>query len=225
MGAHIVIADLDEAAARETAGEIVARGGAAFAQATDIVSEASVEAMCEAAFARWGRIDILVNNAGIAIRRPAVDLPLPEWEKVMSVNTTGSFLCARAAARRMIAGGRGGAVVNLASIMGFVGGGLYPNISYQTSKGAIVNMTRGLATEWAPHGIRVNAVAPTYVRTRLTEPLFQSEDLTRKILALTPLGRLAEPEDIAAAIAFLASPGAAMITGAILPVDGGYLAQ
>ena len=143
----------------------------------------------------------------------------------MSVNTTGSFLCARAAARRMIAGGRGGAIVNLASIMGFVGGGLYPNISYQTSKGAIVNMTRGLATEWAPlrhPRQRGRADLCAHASDRAPVP---ERGPDAQILALTPLGRLAEPEDIAAAIAFLASPGAAMITGAILPVDGGYLAQ
>jgi NAD(P)-dependent dehydrogenase (short-subunit alcohol dehydrogenase family) len=125
----------------------------------------------------------------------------------------------------MIARGAGGAVVNVASIMGLSGGGLYPNISYQTSKGAVVNMTRALAIEWAPHDIRVNAVAPTYVRTRLIAPLLESAELTARIVAMTPLGRLAEPEDVAAAIAFLASPAAGMITGCVLPVDGGFLAQ
>ncbi len=141
------------------------------------------------------------------------------------MNMTGAFLCARAAARHMIAGGRGGAVVNVASIMGLSGGGLYPNISYQTSKGAVVNMTRALAIEWAPHGIRVNAVAPTYVRTQLTAPLFDNPEMAARIEAMTPLRRLAEPADVAAAICFLASPAAAMITGHTLPIDGGFLAQ
>ena len=145
-------------------------------------------------------------------------------DKVVAVNMTGMFLCARSAARHMIAGGRGGAIVNVASIMG-LSGGLFPNISYQVTKGAAVNMTRALALEWAPHGIRVNAVAPTFVRTRLTAPLFEDPELAERIVAMTPLGRLAEPEDVAAAIAFLASPAAAMITGCVLPVDGGFLAQ
>jgi 2-deoxy-D-gluconate 3-dehydrogenase len=109
--------------------------------------------------------------------------------------------------------------------MGLSGGGLYPNISYQTTKGAIVNMTRALAVEWAPHQIRVNAVAPTYVRTRFIAPLLAQPELVAKIEAMTPLGRLAEPEEVAAAILFLASPAAAMITGHTLPVDGGFLAQ
>ena len=174
---------------------------------------------------RHDRLDILVNSAGMAIRKAAVDLPLDDWERVMAVNTTGSFLCAREAARLMIEGGIRGAIVNVASIMGLSGGGLYPNISYQTSKGAVVNMTRALAVEWAPHGIRVNAVAPTYVRTPFIAALLDQPELMRRIEDMTPLRRLAEPEDVAGAILFLASPAAAMITGHTLPVDGGFLAQ
>ena len=137
----------------------------------------------------------------------------------------GGFLSARAAARRMIGAGMGGAIVNVASIMGLSGGGLYPNVSYQATKGAIVNMTRALAVEWAPHGVRVNAVAPTYVRTKLIEPILKDPTLVARIEAMTPLRRLAEPRDIAAAIAFLVSPASAMITGHVLAVDGGFLAQ
>ena len=224
-GAVTVVADLDAEASAEAVAEIGALGGRAWAHAADVTREDSVDALFAAAAEREGRVDILINNAGIAIRRPAVDLSLDDWDKVVAVNMTGMFLCARSAARHMIVRGAGGAVVNVASIMGLSGGGLYPNISYQTSKGAVVNMTRALAIEWAPHGIRVNAVAPTYVRTRLIAPLLESAELTARILAMTPLGRLAEPEDVAAGIAFLASPAAGMITGCVLPVDGGFLAQ
>jgi NAD(P)-dependent dehydrogenase (short-subunit alcohol dehydrogenase family) len=124
----------------------------------------------------------------------------------------------------MLAAGRG-AVVNVASIMGLAGGIHYPNVAYHTAKGAIVNMTRALACEWAPHGVRVNAVAPTFVRTRLTEALLADPEMERRLLADTPMGRLAEPEEVAAAILFLVSDMASMITGAILPVDGGWLAH
>ena len=106
--------------------------------------------------ARHGGLDILVNSAGIGIRRAAVELPLSDWDKVVAVNLTGVFLCSQAAARVMLQKG-GGAIVNLSSIMGFSGGGLYPNVSYQATKGGVVNMTRALAVEWAPSGIRVNA--------------------------------------------------------------------
>ena len=174
--------------------------------------------------ARHGRIDILVNNAGHGARMPSTDLPTERWEAVMGVGPTGSFLCAREAGRHMLAAGRG-AVVNVASIMGLAGGIHYPNVAYHTAKGAIVNMTRALACEWAPHGVRVNAVAPTFVRTRLTEALLADPEMERRLLADTPMGRLAEPEEVAAAILFLVSDMASMITGAILPVDGGWLAH
>jgi NAD(P)-dependent dehydrogenase (short-subunit alcohol dehydrogenase family) len=173
---------------------------------------------------RHGRLDVLVASAGIAIRRPATELALSDWQKVVDVNLTGVFLCARSAARHMIAGG-GGSIVTVASVLGVVGGGVYPNVSYQAAKGGVINLTRALALEWAPHGIRVNAVAPTYTRTRLVSGLLADEDVLRAVEERTPLGRLAEPEEVAAAVLFLAGPGAAMVTGHVLAVDGGYLAQ
>jgi NAD(P)-dependent dehydrogenase (short-subunit alcohol dehydrogenase family) len=224
-GARVVLADRDKEKVEGAAAEMRALGYRAAPIVADVADEASVDEMVQATLKREGRLDILVNNAGIAIRRSAVDLALGDWDKVLSVNMTGSFLCARAAARLMIAAGAGGAIVNVASIMGLSGGGLYPNVSYQASKGAIVNMTRALAVEWAPHAIRVNAVAPTYVRTELIGPILEDPELVARIEAMTPLRKLAEPADVAAAIAFLVSPAAAMITGHTLAVDGGFLAQ
>ncbi len=142
----------------------------------------------------------------------------------MAVNLDGSFFCVRAAGRHML-GAKRGAVVNLASIMGLVGGGHYPNLAYHSAKGALVNFTRALACEWAPHGIRVNAVAPTFARTRLTEPLLGDPLMVERLLAETPLGRFVEPEEVAAAILFLVSDAASMITGVTLPVDGGWTAR
>ena len=221
-GARVAIVDRDADAAASAASAI---GGDALALAADVADEAAVERAVEECSARFGPPKILVNNAGMAIRKPAVELSRADWDAVVAVNMTGMFLCARAAARRMIAEKRGGAIVNTASIMGLSGGGLYPNISYQTTKGALVNMTRALAVEWAPHGIRVNAVAPTYVRTPFIAPLLAQPELVRRIEAMTPLGRIAEPAEVASAILFMASPAAAMITGHTLPVDGGFLAQ
>lgn len=191
----------------------------------DVTDEAQVRSAFADVAARHGRIDILFNNAGIAIRRPSTELSLEDWNAVVAVNMTGVFLCAREAARHMVAAGRGGRIVNTASIMGVSGGGLYPNISYQATKGAVVNMTRALAVEWAAHGIRVNAIAPTWVRTPLIRGITENPELVRRIEALTPMGRLAEPEEIVGAVLFLASRASAMVTGHVLAVDGGFLAQ
>jgi NAD(P)-dependent dehydrogenase (short-subunit alcohol dehydrogenase family) len=118
----------------------------------------------------------------------------------------------------------GGAIVNLASIMGF-SGGIFPNASYQASKGGVVNLTRALALEWAQDNIRVNAVAPTFVRTDLTVPIFSNPEVLKTVMAHAPLGRLPEPDEIAAAILYLCSPAARCVTGIVLPVDSGYLAR
>lgn len=187
------------------------------------VCDVSDEKAVEKAFAEIGRIDILVNNAGIAVRKNSLEILREDWDKVMAVNVAGTFLCSRVAARKMQQTG-GGSIVNLASIMGF-SGGLFPNPAYQASKGAVVNLTRALALEWAEHDIRVNAVAPTFVRTELTTPIFSNPEVLAKVMQHTPLGRLPEVEDIAQAVAFLAGPEARCITGVTLPVDSGYLAR
>lgn len=222
-GATVAILDRDGGKAASVAAEVAAAGGTATAHTVDVSDEPGLEAVFNQVVAASHRLDILINNAGMAIRQPATTLARADWDRVIAVNLTGMFLAARIAARHMQAGGTPGAIVNTASIMG-LSGGLYPNVAYQTSKGGVVNLTRALALEWAP-AIRVNAVAPTYVNTNLIAGLASNPETMAAIHAATPLGRIAEPDEIASAILFLASPAAAMITGVILPVDGGYLAR
>ena len=223
-GARIALFDVNEAHVRQAAAELGELGIEALAWPVDVTSEDQIAAAMDQVVDRFGRIDILVSSAGRAIRRPAVEHSLEDWNKVVAVNMTGVFLCARHAAMRMKDTG-GGAIVNVASIMGLSGGGVYPNISYQTTKGAVVNLTRALAVEWAKDAIRVNAVAPTYVNTPFIRPLLDDPAVMQKIHDATPLGRIAEPHDVAYAALYLASPAAAMVTGHVLAVDGGFLAQ
>ncbi|NMN58082.1 NAD(P)-dependent dehydrogenase (short-subunit alcohol dehydrogenase family) [Xanthobacter sp. SG618] len=220
VGARVILADRDGAAAARAAAGIPG----AEALALDVTDEEAVSAAFGQVVAGHGGLDILVNNAGLSIRKGLTELDLADWEKVFAVNVTGGFLCARAAVPSMMARG-GGAIVNVSSIMGLSGGGPYPNPAYQASKGAVVNFTRALAIELAPVKIRVNAVAPTWVRTPFIDPLMRDPDKLAAIEKLMPLGRIAEPEEVADAILFLASPMAAMVTGHVLAVDGGFLAQ
>jgi gluconate 5-dehydrogenase/2-deoxy-D-gluconate 3-dehydrogenase len=219
-GAHVAVSDIDADAAHTVAQEI----GRGEAHRLDVADEAAVKAVVGALIDRHGRIDVLVNNAGVGARMATVDLPTERWRHVHAVNLDGSFFCAREAGRHMLAAGRG-AVVNVASIMGLVGNAHYGHLAYHSAKGALVNFTRALACEWAPSGVRVNAVAPTFARTRLTEPLLTDQALTERLLADTPMGRFAEADEVAAAILFLASDAASMITGVTLPVDGGWTAR
>jgi NAD(P)-dependent dehydrogenase (short-subunit alcohol dehydrogenase family) len=189
----------------------------------DVTSESAVETALAGVAAEYGGIDILVNNAGSGARKPTVDLTLAEWQAVVDVNLTAAFICSKAAHRHMKARG-GGSIVNVASIMG-LSGGLFPHAAYQASKGGLVNLTRSLALEWAADGIRVNAVAPTYIKTGLTASIFSNPELLSVVMAHAPLGRLPEPDDVAAAALYLCSGAARCITGIVLPIDSGYLAR
>jgi NAD(P)-dependent dehydrogenase (short-subunit alcohol dehydrogenase family) len=227
-GASVAVLDVSEEHAQRTAEAIGSTGGTAIAVTCDVTDEQAVEQAFAGVAKDFGSLDILVNNAGMAIRKPATEVPMADWKKVIDLNLTALFLCSRVAARHMRKprgdAPSGGAIVNLASIMG-LSGGIFPNSSYQASKGGVVNLTRALALEWAADRIRVNAVAPTFVNTDFTAQIFNNPDVLEKVEAHTPLGVLPEVDDIAAAILFLASPAARCVTGIVLPVDSGYLAR
>jgi len=170
-----------------------------------------------------GEIDILVCSAGINIRQPAHEVTEAAWDAIMSVNIKGLFFCNQAVAVQSMIPRRTGSIVNIASVMGIVGGP--KRVVYCASKGAVVQLTKACAVDWAPYDIRINAVAPTYVLTGLTRELLKDPEVEKYVLDSTPFRRLATVNDIAAAVCFLASDEASMITGTIFPVDGGWTAQ
>ena len=220
-GADVAVLDVNPAGAEQTAAMVRQLGCKGLALECNVAEHAAIVTSFDRIVAELGRLDILVNNAAIVRRQPSLDTSPDVWRQVMAVNLDGAFFCAVEAARRMK---DGGSVINIASIMGF-SGGVYPNPSYYASKGAIVNLTRALAVEWAERHIRVNAVAPTWVRTEFTQTMLDDPATTEKLLALMPLHAYAETKDVAAAVLYLAAPASKMVTGHTLPVDGGYLAK
>lgn len=222
-GARLAVLDLDEDTAHQTVAEIAEAGGSARAWTCDVADEAQVIATFDSIAEEFGGIDILVNNAGIARREPTETMSMEVWSQVIAVNQTAVFTCTREAGKRMLESGKG-AIVNIASIMGLSGGGYYPNLPYHASKGAVVNMTRALASEWSGRGVRINAIAPTFTETDLTIPLQTNNEVRTFIEERTPMRRFAQPEEMAGAILYLASDAASAVTGITLPVDCGWLA-
>jgi NAD(P)-dependent dehydrogenase (short-subunit alcohol dehydrogenase family) len=225
-GATVVVTELPDKLdlARATVAEIEAAGETGHALPLDVRDLAGIERCVAAAAAISGRIDVLVNNAGVNVRRFAFDVTEADWDTVIDVNLKGVFFTAQAVGRVMRdQRPAGGAIVNMASVMGLIG--YFQRAAYCSSKAGVVNLTRVLAVEWAEHGIRVNAVCPTFVDTPLTRPMFENQpEFGADVLKRTLLGRLASPAEIAAAVVFLAGPGAAMIHGHALAVDGGWTA-
>lgn len=174
------------------------------------------------AVAALEQVDIWVNNAGVEQLCPSLDVDEATWDLIVDTNLKGAFFCSQAAAKAMVAQGRGGAIVNLGSLASQVG--IPTAVPYSSSKTGLLGMTRGLAAEWAPLGIRVNAIGPGYFRTQMTEPFYRDAAWQQSMLARIPAKRFGKPEDLVGAVVFLASPAAAYITGQLLFIDGGYTA-
>lgn len=192
--------------------------------AADISRPDDVEGAVEAVFDSVGPIDILVNNAGINRIHRAEDFPNDEWERVLSINLTGAFLCARIVGRSMIARGSGGRIINIASVLGHVGPSMHTAVAYSAAKAGLLGITRALAVEWARHRILVNAICPGMIATELTASRLQDGNYTEAILARVPLKEVGAPLDLVGAAIYLASPAARLVTGHSLNVDGGWLA-
>jgi NAD(P)-dependent dehydrogenase (short-subunit alcohol dehydrogenase family) len=218
-GAELVALSRTQSDVDEVAAEIKASGGSAEALRCDVTDPAAVTE----ALGALDAIDVLVTSAGTNIPEPFLDVSPEHLDAVLAVNVRGTFLAAQAAARRMVEAGRGGAIVTLSSQMGHVGA---PDRTvYCASKHAVEGLTKAMAVELAPYAIRVNAVAPTFVETPLTVPFLADPEFRANVERQIPLGRLCLPEDVAAAVVYLASSAARMVTGASLLVDGGWTAQ
>ena len=220
-GADLALCDRDEGGVRSAAAEIAALGRWAFAVSLDVTDGAAAEQFVGATLERFGRIDVLVNNAGIAWPGPAEDCPEAEWRRVVEVNLNAVFFWCQMVGRAMLAQ-RSGAIINIASMYG-----KRPvpyRVPYVATKFAVVGLTEALAIEWAPRGVRVNAVAPGYTDTELfrTNQARAGTDVNL-LIRRTPLGRLAQPDEIARAAVFLASDESSFVTGHTLVVDGGWL--
>jgi 2-deoxy-D-gluconate 3-dehydrogenase len=222
-GAAIVVVGRDGEKNRSAVGEIEATGAAAHAVVADITSEADCAAMVAAAKDRFGRLDILVNNAGINIRKQPEDYTTAEWQSVIDINLTGAFIGSQAAYPAMVAAG-GGKIINIGSMLSIFGASFA--VAYAASKGGIVQMTKGLASAWAKDNIQVNAVLPGWIDTDLTRRGRREIDgLHDRVIARTPAARWGAPQDMAGIGVFLASPASDFVTGAAIPVDGGYSIQ
>jgi 3-oxoacyl-[acyl-carrier protein] reductase len=218
-GADVAVVDVDRARAEEIAHEIQLLGGKAIALSADVSDREAVHQLVSEALSMFGRIDILVNNAGIIRRGSFLEHDPQQWDAVLAVNIGGTYNCVRAVLPGMMAQRRG-KIINVSSVAGRMGD-ITSAPSYGTSKGAINTFTKSLARELAPFGINVNAVAPHAIDTEMSQEW--TEERRRQIVEDIPLGRLGRPEDVAEAVTFLASDGAAFITGHVLDVNGGYL--
>jgi NAD(P)-dependent dehydrogenase (short-subunit alcohol dehydrogenase family) len=221
-GARVAAAARSSGDGAAVVSELAAAGIDAAAIEMDLRDRQSIEAAVVATVARFGRLDILVNNAGLGTNHDALEATEAEWDALFAVNVRGLFFACQSAGRRMVDQGYG-RIVNMASQAGLVG--IRRHAAYSASKAAVIGLTRVLALEWAPHGVTVNAVAPTWVMTPGTAERLADPPFLASVLERIPVGRVATTDDVAAAVLYLASPAAGMVTGSVLVVDGGWTAQ
>jgi NAD(P)-dependent dehydrogenase (short-subunit alcohol dehydrogenase family) len=222
FGAKLILADVTYP--DNTARQVEAMGTNCLAIQTDISDELQVENLAANALSAYGKVDLLINNAGISqlSHTPTESLPIQEWDRIMNINLRGTFLCCQKIGKQMIDGG-GGNIINIATTAGITGVPRAP--AYCASKAGVILLTKSLALEWARYQIRVNAIAPHYLETELTRGLRESKKVYSALIGQIPLRRFGKTSELVGAVIFLCSEASSYVTGAVIPVDGGYLAQ
>jgi len=224
QGAKVAVTDIDAKECASVVEEIKSKGGEAICFKMDVSNKAEVNQVFDGVIKQFGRLDILVNNAGIFFPKPALELSEEEWDRMLSINLKGQFLCAQRAAKEM-AKNKWGRIINIASVAsGQVGVGVAGGAHYTASKGGIIGMTETLAIEWAAFGINVNVIGPGAIDTPMVQEAQIPKDAMDAMLAQIPLRRIGRPEEVSAMVVFLASEEASYVTGATFYVDGGWLA-
>lgn len=219
-GANVIPVSRDKERNREAVEEIVALGRKSLLTSVDVTDEQDVKRLVDEVMAKFGHIDILINAAGKNYKKPALELTGEEWDDVLAVNLKGTFLACKAVGEKMIAQ-KSGKIINIASLGSHLG--ITRSAAYCASKGAVLQLTKVLAAEWAPYGINVNCISPGYFKTPLTEKMLSVKETYDKIVNRTPMQRLGLPEDLVGATIFLCSDASNFVTGSTIAVDGGFL--
>ena len=225
-GARIAVVDLNDEPAKQVVDELKKKGIDAISVVADVTVESDVKKMVETVIGKWGKLTIAVNNAGIGMWKNAIDMEVSEWNKIISLNLSAVFLCAREEAKAMKNEGYG-KIINTASMSAFIVNTPQNQVAYNASKSGVLHLTRTLAAEWAPLGIRVNSISPGYTKTMLVEKLLETPEgktMLPKWLEKIPMGRMASPEDLQGAVCYLAAPVSDYMTGSDMLIDGGYCA-
>ena len=221
-GAAVVLTDMNASRLQQAIATLAGKGHAVEGEVLDVTDAAAVRRVHDTVVGRHGRVDVLVNNAGIAIsNEPAETMADEVWAKVIDVNLNGLFWCCRAFGAGMLARGSG-TIVNLGSMSGFIVNRPQEQANYNASKAAVHHLTRSLAAEWAARGVRVNAVAPTYIESEMTAYVHQDAEMHRHWIGGTPMGRMGRTDEVASVVLFLASDASSLMTGSIVLADGGY---